>query len=336
MLRTILITALAATLFSLGGCADRLATPAAAPNNNAPVEFGELRQRATRLLVQAAEGDIDVVRCNALEALSHVDADRAADAARKSLRHESPLVRYAASCVAGDLRLRDASPDLMQLLNDNSPRVRLGAAYALARGGEKNCAAYLVAGLGSNDENLRCDAAYLIGKLGEPAAVKRLRLAQTREKSSKVLVHIDTALAMLGVPQSVERLMSDTAWDAVSRIIALQSLVELKNERTAGAFRLILNNKDNYLQMRLLAARGLGRLGDNSGYKLAYASLTYTPQKGDDQDVFSIRSLAALALGAIGDPKALPELRHMAETESDERIQVAAAYAICQIVMNKR
>jgi HEAT repeat protein len=45
-----------------------------------------------------------------------------------------------------------------------------------------------------------------------------------------------------------------------------------------------------------------------------------------------VRSLAAHALGEIGDPQALPLLRDMAATETDERLQVAACYAICRIL----
>lgn len=319
----------------LAGCADRAVTTRTAGSSDS-MAFGELRQRSERLLLEAAKGDLDVVRCNAIEALAQVAPTAGMTAFFDSLNNESPMVRYAACVALGELRTREAKPAMMKLLNDPSPRVRLGAAYGVARTGEKNAAAYLAAGLNAQDENLRCDAAYLIGKLGEPAAVKRLKLAETREKSSKVSVHIQAALAMLGQPQSVERLISYTAGDAVSRIVALQSLVELHNERALDAFRLIYNGQSNYLQLRLLAARGLGRLGYDTGYKLALNSLSYNSPKSEPEEVMSIRTIAALALGAIGDPKALPELKHTAESDPDERIQVAAAYAICQIVTNRR
>lgn len=322
-------------LFVLAGCTER--TTATRPvGAGDSLAYGELRQRAERLLLEAAKGDLDVVRCNAIEALAQVAPAAGMNAFLDSLHNESAMVRYAACLALGELRARDARPAMMKLLNDASPRVRLGAAYGVARCGETNAAAYLAAGLSSQDENLRCDAAYLIGKLGEPAAGKRLKLAESREKSNKVLVHIQAALAMLGQPQSVEKLISYTAGDAVSRIVALQSLVELRNERALEAFKLVYNGQTNYLQLRLLAARGLGRLGYDTGYKLALSSLNYSSSKSEPEEIMSIRTLAPLALGAIGDPKALPDLRRIAESDTDERIQVAAAYAICQIVTNRR
>jgi HEAT repeat protein len=45
-----------------------------------------------------------------------------------------------------------------------------------------------------------------------------------------------------------------------------------------------------------------------------------------------VRTNAALLLGEIGDPRALPRLRDLAENSEDPRLQVAAAYAICRIV----
>ena len=45
----------------------------------------------------------------------------------------------------------------------------------------------------------------------------------------------------------------------------------------------------------------------------------------------SVRSNAALALGAIGDRAALPALGKIAETDTDPQTQVAACCAIIQI-----
>lgn len=322
-------------LLLAAGCVDR-ATGSRPAFSGEPMSNPDLQMRAERLLLQAAQGDIDVVRCNAIEALTQVAPEAGRQAFVESLRNESPMVRYAGCVALGEQRSKDARTELLRLLNDESPRVRLGAAFALARAGEKNAAAYLVGGLNSHDENLRCDAAYLVGRLGDPAAVKRLKYVESGEKSGKVLVHIHGALAMLGQPQSVERLISYTAGDAVSRIVALQTLVELRNDRAVDAFKLIYSGQKNYLQLRLLAARGLGRLGYDTGYKLALQSLNYSAKEAEPEEVLSVRTLAALTLGSIGKSDALPDLRRVAEAEPDERIQVAAACAICQIVTGKR
>ena len=41
---------------------------------------------------------------------------------------------------------------------------------------------------------------------------------------------------------------------------------------------------------------------------------------------------AALALGAIGDRRALATLRRLAEVDADPRVQVAACWAILQVL----
>jgi len=47
-----------------------------------------------------------------------------------------------------------------------------------------------------------------------------------------------------------------------------------------------------------------------------------------------LRVNAALALGAIGDDRALPALQNLAQSD-DERVQVAACYAILQVLRQR-
>ena len=48
-----------------------------------------------------------------------------------------------------------------------------------------------------------------------------------------------------------------------------------------------------------------------------------------------VRQLAAMALGAIGDHRALPALRRRLNDPSDPRVQVYAANAILEILSNR-
>lgn len=298
-------------------------------------EQNELRRRAEDLLVRAALSDIDVVRVNAIEALVQVLPQEGLPGIRESLTNESPLVRYAACVALGELRDRAMMPKIRPMLAESNPRVRLAAAFAATRCGETRNAAILVETLnGHPDENLRADAAYLIGKLGEKKALKRLRLSAKRERSGRVLMHIYTAMATLGDEYALDRLMeAAVSSDVVARLIALQSLTELASPRSRDALLYRFQQEGDYEQVRLMAARGLGRLGSKVGYDLAASSLRR--QESDANETMRIRSLAALALGAIGDARALPLLAELAGDESDPRTQVAASLAICQIVQRK-
>lgn len=298
-----------------------------------PVARERLERRALDLLLRAASSELDVVRCNAIEALVPVAPREALPEFRESLRAASPLVRFAACVALGQVRDEGSRTAITEALRDPDARVRLAAAFAAVRLGDTARAADLVNVLNDHpDENLRCDAAYLIGLIGEPRALRRLRLAESREKSSRVRMHIYAAMARLGDQRALDELILSSQGAAESRLIALQSLAELKNEQARDALLLRCGPLEEYLEVRLIAARGLGHLGSPAGFDLACRHLfdQYTDRE-DPHRTFRTRSLAALALGAIRDPRALPLLERLAASETDERTQVAACFAICQI-----
>jgi HEAT repeat protein len=73
---------------------------------------------------------------------------------------------------------------------------------------------------------------------------------------------------------------------------------------------------------------------------LALASLTYRASEDIEADTIEnrtrrVRQLAAQALGAIGDRRALPGLARMMNEANDPRLQVVAAKAVLDIV-NRR
>jgi HEAT repeat protein len=303
-----------------------------------PVARERLERRALDLLLRAAASELDVVRCNAIEALVQVAPREALPEFRESLRSGSPLVRFAACVALGQVRDEGSRAAISAALRDPDARVRLAAAFAAVRLGETARAADLLRVLNDHpDENLRSDAAYLIGLVGEPRALRRLRLAESREKSTRVRLHMYTAMARLGDESALDELIRSSQFAADTRLIALQSLAELKNEQARDALLLRCGPLEDYLEVRLIAARGLGYLGSAAGFDLAREHLFAQYYDRVDQNrTFRTRSLAALALGAIRDPRALPLLERLAATETDERTQVAACFAICQITSGAR
>ena len=118
--------------------------------------------------------------------------------------------------------------------------------------------------------------------------------------------------------------------DNITRLVSLQTLCDAADQRAARALVYRLNDKSDFLQTRLLAARALARIGSRAGYDLALASLSET--KSDAAETRSIRCNAALALGEIGDRSALSALGNLAQSDTDAQTQVAACCAITQIV----
>jgi HEAT repeat protein len=297
-----------------------------------------LRQRATQLLLRAAQSDDCELACNAIEALVQVAPQQGLPYFRAALRSEYPLVRFAGLTALGTLRDTVSRSEIRSRLNDSSQLVRLAAAFAAYRCGEKQHAQALVTALQDHpDENVRAEAAHLIGLLDEPRALARLRAAEhvgSNERSNRVLIQIYTSMSRLGDQQALYKLIDYySQGDAACRILALQGLAELGAPEAREALELRMSPDEDYLINRLIAARGLGKLGSKAGYDLALTSASYSAENPQDpEEGIRIRANAALALGAMGDARALTVLRKLAESEDDSRVQVAACYAICQIV----
>lgn len=316
---------LALTIAAVSGCGDAVIDLNLA-------DRGELGERALSLLERAAQLDVDVVACHAIEALTAVAPAIGKPLFREATRAPSPLVRFAACAALGELRDATAIDDLARCQRDPERRVRLAATYAAYRCGAGDPQLLFQTLAEDADENLRADAAYLIGRLGQKAAITRLRAA-TNDKSNKVVVQVYGAMARLGDKPALDQLINFAAGDVLSRAIALQELADIGDERARDALLYRFASKEDYIQIRLIAARGLGRLGSRAGFDFALAQTRFSDK--DETETMRVRSLAALALGSIGDPRALAALRTLAES-NDERVQVAACYAICQITRPAR
>lgn len=297
----------------------------------------QVEGRTLDLLVRAAQSDVDVVAANAMEALVQVAPDSGSAAFRSGLDSPDAIVRYAACVSIGDSRDRGSAGAVRRRLEDADPRVRLGAAYALCRTGEMRWGGPVLAGalVDHSDERMRAEAAYLIGKVGDKNALKRLRAAQKREESAYAVAFIEAAMAALGDDKMIDRMIQYTLKsDSVTRLLALQALIEIADPRGRRALLYRLNDETDHRETRLLAARALGRIGDRSGYDYALDSLSKSASDLNDQ--MRIRANAALALGAIRERRAIPALQRVAESDGDERVQVAACYAILEIIRGAR
>jgi HEAT repeat protein len=305
-----------------------------------PTERADLGRRARDLLLRATDSPDDVVAAHAMEALVDVDPAAGLPAFRQALQAPGPLKRYAGLVSLGRLRDRDSAVAYQRLTADTSPHVRLAAAFAALRcgGSEQVYAPPLAAALvDERDEEVRCTAADLLGRLGERRAIRRLAAAEQREASPRVTVHLVAAQSLLGDAAARDRLINYTQGDQMSRIIALQTLRDLGDQRAVEPLRDLLRTpaSQEYYVPRLMAAQALGRLGHKDGFELAL-QIAEDRVRGapDETERMKLRVNAALALGAIGDDRALPALQNLAQSD-DERVQVAACYAILQVLRQR-
>lgn len=342
VIRVVWSVALAGAAWSAGCSTFGPNTPSNSVNRLSRAERVELFNRALDQLLLAAESDLAVVSCNAIEALVKVAPRDGAPLFEKATHSDIPIVRFAGYVALGEVRHCDAMSAIRAGLDDSHPQVRLAAAFAAYRCGKSGAARLLVRGLTeSEDERVRADAATLIGKLKESRTKRWLRYAlelPANRKISRVSLAINGALARLRDEDAIRRLVLYSRGTTAERAEALLILATLDHARVREDLLFALAGpEEEYLEARLIAARGLGKLGYDDGFELALRMATYTdpnpqPTREDPDRTFPVRSLAIHALAEIGDERALPVLRQLAANSEDPRLQVAASYAICQIL----
>jgi HEAT repeat protein len=308
-----------------------------------PAERMSVHTRALDQLELAAQSELPILACNAIEALTEVAPARAGRPIfRAALNHDAALVRYAGWVALGTLKDCVSDDRLRMGIRDVHPNVRLAAAFAGYRCGKQGAARLLVAALlESPQATERAEAARLMGMLEDPQAIPTLRRAledDLNQESPRVRIAIYGAMARLGDEDALRRLVLYSRGDTAERTEALLILSELEFARVRDDLVFaLLGPEEDYLEARLIAARGLGKLGFGEGYDLAYESLTYEARAAHAGEqvaaqTFAVRSLAIHALAAIGDPRALPALREIAANGENPQLQVAASYAICKIL----
>jgi HEAT repeat protein len=317
-------------LFILGGCASntdstaKLPPPppsvAPAPKYSAtPIDSKLHAQAARELILETASPD-PFMRCNAIEALSDVDPSDADDAIMKGLSDSEPAVRFASAMAAGQLKLVDAYGKLRSMTGDQDLQVQTGVRFALHRLGDTRLSHDLEKFAASPDPHLRGTVAMVLGLLKDPSATKML-VTLLSDRVPSVRLQAAEALWRLGD----ERGLVDLVAYSISaypddQMIALQALAETGDQRVIQHIRGELTN--DYVEVSLAAARGLGMLGSDEGWNIAVpAAKSKDPRQ---------RSLAALAMGSIGRTDLQPYLADLLK-DPEASVRISAATGILQL-----
>jgi HEAT repeat protein len=271
------------------------------------------------LLADCNLGD-PFLRCNAIEALSEGDPAEAPGPVLRGLHDPEPSVRFAAALAAGQLRLDAAYEPLLNMAGDPDPRVRAGVLFALHKLGDSRLTLDLQDLALNDDATVRATTAMVLGLLGEPSAIPIL-LRLNEDKKPAVRIQAAEALWRLGD----ERGLKDLAAYSISgypddQVIALQALAATHDERVIGNIEGQLTT--DFTEVNLAAARALGMVGSDRGYKVAVA--------GADSKDPRQRSLAALAMGAIGRSDLQAHLKPML-ADPEASVRISAALGILQL-----
>lgn len=311
------------------------------------------RREALEVLKRAAAYRANpAVRAQAVEAFSKTSAQAGLPWIRAALDDDHPGVRFAACMVLGTMRDGVAESRFRRLLDDADDSVRVAAVFALHRLGDTTHTGRLASDLlDHSDAAVRRNAAMAIGRLGEPGAIELLARAM-RDEDDGVRFHALEGMALLGAEEARRQLAFDANSGVGSdEVMSLNALADTRNPlcRETFFYKLGAYRRDTldpgaspHTEVAMAAIRGLGLLGIDDGLDLAVCALRFNDPRTDDPDdppagqVLRVRQMAAAALGAIGDAKALPGLAEQMRSNPDPRVQVSAAGAILAIVEKDR
>lgn len=110
------------------------------------------REEVDQLILDAYNSaDEDLVQ-SALKAMGRSADERWAEYIFSNLHSQSPALRYEAAVAAGELELRDSTPELIELLDDVDPRIRRAATWSISQIGGSS-ATEALSSLMENSEN---------------------------------------------------------------------------------------------------------------------------------------------------------------------------------------
>jgi len=279
------------------------------------------------------------VRAQAIEAAADVLGLDAAERIRQGLTDEHAGVRFAACMAIGKLKDAKARDAVLKLATDPDASVRIGAWLALERlGGPSYRRAWLDLLRQSGDAAVRRNAILALGHLRDPSTEWLLLEVASTDQDDGVAIQAWEALALLGNDEAIGRFVYE-AWGGVGfkQPFALLTLGQVSDPRVVPVLRSRLLHGP-YPETRLAAARSLGMQGYDDGFNAAKKLLDFDspdPSVPDDppmNQIMRVRSMAALALGEIGDRRALLPLFKRMKDRSDPRVQLAAATAILMIL----
>jgi HEAT repeat protein len=171
----------------------------------------------------------------------------------KDLSHRNEDIRWAAASALAQIGTAAVEP-LVAALDDKDSVVRLRAAWALGRIGDKRAAGKLISTLNDGDWSVRMRAAEALGVLGAHEATGALLLL-LRDKNADVRRHVIGALTKIRDPASADRL-GDTLKDADWRVRmgAALALTAIGDEKSLEYLKRASCDENEYVRLIALSS----------------------------------------------------------------------------------
>lgn len=316
------------TPFIVAGCNESIQTA----NSSADASVRKLLPEAAQIIRNGLLDEDPRARTNAIEVVASTGQTQFMPIVEKLLTDEIVPVRFSAALAVGDTKYHDSKRILKMLYKSSDENTRLATVYALYKLGDKSKLATLAEAVSSKDLKLRANAALLLGRCTDKSVLSLLYWAKDdKDSDDRVRFQAVEAIARLGDENIYSKLWTMILnINADDRILGLRGMGALGTELAQGALTSHLS--DEVLEVRLVAAAELGRLGYPTGepevIDVFTKNLTAAMQPKDAERV---NVLAAMAIGQIRTAKLTKYLPKLLKNESKfVRLTAAKAVFLCQ------
>jgi len=313
-------------MFLLYGCGEEQQLNEFESNIEAE-KISDIRDRAIDIVRKGLADQDNLIKSQAIEAVATTDTSKLIPMVTGLLKSDSVSVRFTAAIAIGDMKYSPGELMVRRLLNDTDENARIAAAYAMTKIGRKNFDGMIRNAVKSKDPTIRANAVMLLGKLGNTKDLDLLYwVLHDPDSSRKVRIEAIEAIAMLGDERIYNRILSlSISKYADDKVMSILAMGALGTEDTKD--RLITMLDEEVPEIRLCAARELGRLGNPTGQ---VEVLEYFEEISPGLD--SIRRnesnvLAAMAIGQIGTKELVKYLPGLLKSRS-KKVQLSASQAV--------
>lgn len=240
------------------------------------------------------------VRMMAIEIIRHLRA-RSLDALRPAFESADPNVRKLIVDAVGSQHGSHAGTWLVPMLSDPDPNVRAAAAEALGRLRLPEAVPRLVAML-EEDEWTAFFAASALAEIGDPVAVPALLAALRRNESAVCCAAIEALARLDLVGESLGSIAELAASpDRAVRLTVIRAVVAMAAAKGAGAVSTL--DRSRWFELFadatraadhatcLAGMRGLGLLGDRRGTRPILSAYREMKETSEDEQDLVIRAL---------------------------------------------
>ncbi|HEY7772783.1 MAG TPA: HEAT repeat domain-containing protein [Marinagarivorans sp.] len=275
-------------------------------------------EEAVELLIKALSDDDETVRMEAAKVIDEFDPRDMMDALVKALTSPDENVQNAAANALADLKDRSAAPALMEALKaDDDPFVVAAILRSLKQLRIKEARPLALELLTSSDERVRREAVSLLGYLQEVENLPQLKSTAANDPAPEVRRTAIGALVFASaelVGQALIAGLKDENWQV--RVEAAKGIGRLNV--TAGADALVAATEDSMWQVQEKAAEAIGKIGAISSIP---ALLTCVKNP-----ISNLRKAAVAAVGEIAHPDGLPVVA-IALEDNDPDVRKLARWA---------